>query len=435
MPRFRADLTARQVHSLLQKALQEMDRAERNAVLWFCEILHRELYFELGYSSIQQYASEGLGFSRSKTYQFIRLAGDLQKLPLLRRAVARGEIGWTKARELVKVITFETQKEWIAKARGCSNRRLEQKILAARDRTQAARNHSPRQPSLKMTVPGPSGEPAATKPPMRTSTQVTSRKAAEVRTPALVVEVPVTVTFRFSPAQWGRYEALLEQIEKRTRAGKRSTGKNGRQAARRLSREELLLAALEDHLAGLPGPKSSGQAEPTRPEKRGHSANGGQNPAPVCTRGDRKGGSDEPGRHRAPAVHPPYQIIIHRCEECGRGEIRSREAARQLSPAALMAATCDARVLTPDGPNRATIPPAMRRRILARDGHRCRMKGCGQIRFLEVHHLVPRAEGGRNTPGNLVTLCAGCHRLLHERYLSGEKRHDHLFVPLDRSPR
>jgi 5-methylcytosine-specific restriction endonuclease McrA len=48
------------------------------------------------------------------------------------------------------------------------------------------------------------------------------------------------------------------------------------------------------------------------------------------------------------------------------------------------------------------------------------MKGCGQTRFLEIHHLVPRAAGGKNRQDNLVTLCASCHRLLHEKYLKGE---------------
>ncbi|WP_254861650.1 HNH endonuclease [Halovivax gelatinilyticus] len=29
--------------------------------------------------------------------------------------------------------------------------------------------------------------------------------------------------------------------------------------------------------------------------------------------------------------------------------------------------------------------------------------------FLEVHHIVPRSEGGPNDPGNLVALCPNCH--------------------------
>ena len=51
-----------------------MQRAEKNAVLWFAEINGRGLFRELGYSSIHQYAAEALGFSQSRTYQFLRLA-------------------------------------------------------------------------------------------------------------------------------------------------------------------------------------------------------------------------------------------------------------------------------------------------------------------------------------------------------------------------
>ena len=74
--------------------------------------------------------------------------------------------------------------------------------------------------------------------------------------------------------------------------------------------------------------------------------------------------------------------------------------------------------------NRSTIPPGVRQKVLARDGHRCRIKGCAQTRLLEVHHFVPRAKGGKNKPGNLVTLCAACHKLLHERFLAGNARGD-----------
>ena len=89
-----------------------------------------------------------------------------------------------------------------------------------------------------------------------------------------------------------------------------------------------------------------------------------------------------------------------------------------MSSAEAAVAECDARVLVPGERNRATIPPALRREVLARDRHRCRVKGCGRAHFLEVHHLVPRSEGGENRPENLVTLCASCHRLLHERGLA-----------------
>lgn len=33
--------------------------------------------------------------------------------------------------------------------------------------------------------------------------------------------------------------------------------------------------------------------------------------------------------------------------------------------------------------------------------------------FLEIHHIVPLADGGTDTPGNVVALCPNCHRRIH----------------------
>jgi 5-methylcytosine-specific restriction endonuclease McrA len=67
----------------------------------------------------------------------------------------------------------------------------------------------------------------------------------------------------------------------------------------------------------------------------------------------------------------------------------------------------------PDHPARTwagkPMPPgwkATRRRILARDGHRCR--ACGATEALEVHHTIPGAEADET----LVTLCRPCHRAI-----------------------
>lgn len=75
-------------------------------------------------------------------------------------------------------------------------------------------------------------------------------------------------------------------------------------------------------------------------------------------------------------------------------------------------AACDARVVKPNGRARQSIPPARRRAVLVRDGHRCRR--CGATRFLEIHHERPVSAGGGNEAENLVTLCSRCHRRLHE---------------------
>jgi 5-methylcytosine-specific restriction endonuclease McrA len=110
-------------------------------------------------------------------------------------------------------------------------------------------------------------------------------------------------------------------------------------------------------------------------------------------------------------IEPPYQVVIYRCEECGATRLPD---GRPLAPAVAAQAACDCRTQREGEPNRASIPPALRRQVLARDSHRCQARSCRSTRFLEVHHREPRRRGGRNSAANLITLCAACHRLLHE---------------------
>ena len=41
-----------------------------------------------------------------------------------------------------------------------------------------------------------------------------------------------------------------------------------------------------------------------------------------------------------------------------------------------------------------SLTPQLRRQVFARDGHRCVVPGCRHHRFIDVHHVVPRAAGG-----------------------------------------
>jgi len=55
----------------------------------------------------------------------------------------------------------------------------------------------------------------------------------------------------------------------------------------------------------------------------------------------------------------------------------------------------------------AVIDKSVRLPIMARDGGKCRC--CGSRKRLELHHIVPRVDGGESTARNLITLCRACH--------------------------
>lgn len=65
----------------------------------------------------------------------------------------------------------------------------------------------------------------------------------------------------------------------------------------------------------------------------------------------------------------------------------------------------------------ANISTSTRKRIYRRDGYRCAL--CDSTRYLQIHHVIPRGEGGPNTEHNLICLCADCHGLAHGIDLRG----------------
>ena len=325
------DQPAAKVHASLQRSLAALEDAHQCAVLWFGEVMRRRLFRDLGHSSINQYAIQELGFSKSRTDDFIRLARQLDNLPAVREAVASGELGYTKAREIVSVATAETQDVWLRAAKG-TRKELVREVKKAK----RAAKVDPAQGEL-----------------LPSSSPVVGPRA-----------LPVRFQVDLTPEQEVWRSALVERLHKLGGVPN--------------DRAELMLEALAALLETkeLQGPK--------------------------CPRGH------FPSR-------PPVQIHVHENAATGRMTVQTDAGERELSRPESERIRCDAAVCERGGRNTTTIPPRVRREVQARDQHRCRAPGCGRTRFLEVHHIVARSRGGSNRPKNLVTLCASCHRLWHER--------------------
>ena len=57
--------------------------------------------------------------------------------------------------------------------------------------------------------------------------------------------------------------------------------------------------------------------------------------------------------------------------------------------------------------------------VLRIKGNKCERCGWAEARC-DVHHITPRAEGGKNFVSNGVVLCPNCHRVAHEQSGGGE---------------
>ncbi len=242
-------------------------------------------------------------------------------------------MGYTKAREIIKVATPQTEEGWVAAAKGSSRRELERKVAVARKRAKSNPNQEELLPvSTDLNIP-------LAAPPVRLTVEMTSE-------------------------QFAFYEVLLERLYKQGPLG---------------GRAEMLLEAMAELI--------SARAETGDPK---------------APRG-------------ALPTGPPFQIHIHQCPDCSKATVSTSKGELPVSQEVMERAQCDSQVDEEGKRNTTTIPPATRRKVLARDRHCCRAPGCGHTKFLEVHHITLREYGGDNDPGNLITLCGACHRLVHEK--------------------
>ena len=65
----------------------------------------------------------------------------------------------------------------------------------------------------------------------------------------------------------------------------------------------------------------------------------------------------------------------------------------------------------------AGITSAQRKAIYRREGWRCAL--CDSTKYLQIHHIIQRSQGGSNHPHNLIALCSDCHALAHGMDLRG----------------
>lgn len=143
----------------------------------------------------------------------------------------------------------------------------------------------------------------------------------------------------------------------------------------------------------------------------------------------------------------PYTVIVSDTPDGQDGDggacVHTEDGPVPVSTATRDLLICDGRHVSsdaPDGKGRDGIPEPLRRRVLARDKHRCRR--CHGRNSLHEHHVIPRAMGGPTEYWNLLTLCRYCHTLVHADFIviRGSLKKDLTFVdrqgrPLDGADR
>ncbi len=148
-------------------------------------------------------------------------------------------------------------------------------------------------------------------------------------------------------------------------------------------------------------------------------------------------GHSDPGRSN-------YQVALVQCEDCRRVYQDARGERIELGAEVIERVACDAQHIGRiDGPAEShvgrggevdagpshvgrprasqSIPPAIRRAVIRRDGGHCTVPGCRSV-WIDVHHLTFRSEQGDNDMGNLTSQCSAHHARIHAGLLIAEGR-------------
>jgi len=288
----------------------------------------------------------------------------LADLPGLDEALAAGQLCFSVVRELTRVAQPDTEQAWLAWARGKTTRQIERAVATRRP------GDGPRDPA----------DPS----------RLTHRLAFEVRAETMALFRDRQTTVRRDLGGEVDDDTLLYEIARRALGGPTEAGRASYQVA---------VTRCED--CGGASIDGGGQSHPIGRAVLAMAACDGQQLGAV----DGGGGGEASGCDHGDYVPSPHV-----------GAIGGDAAAEPETPTPAPSRPhvgAKAASSTPRRRARQSIPPAVRRAVLRRDGNRCAVPGCTHHRFLDVHHLDPLAEGGSHDPDRLITLCGAHHRGTH----------------------
>ncbi len=121
-------LEAERAHEELLRIAFERAKLDRHEGHWLMVAYRTQANRLLGVASFAEYSERVLGHTPRVTEERLRVARALQELPELAHALETGSLHWTTVRELTRVATPETERQWLAAAQGRKVREVERMV-------------------------------------------------------------------------------------------------------------------------------------------------------------------------------------------------------------------------------------------------------------------------------------------------------------------
>jgi hypothetical protein len=116
------------LHTELVTACVALRRSEHEVARLLVQAEDEGLHRQHGYARLADYAEAELALSRRKALDLVRIGRAMPGLPHLERAFSEGRLPWTRAREILPVLTLDNEEAWVREACERSNRELESAV-------------------------------------------------------------------------------------------------------------------------------------------------------------------------------------------------------------------------------------------------------------------------------------------------------------------
>ena len=338
---------------------------------------HRiRLWEQFGYTSMVDYMERELGFTARSAVERLRVANAIEVLPQVEAALEQGALSFSGARELARIVTPETQEAWLEATQDKNVRQIEELVSGHKpgDLPQDPVDEQLRTKVLRFDVK------IDTAAIVRDYQKKRARELGKLIDDDLLIREVFQLALDRLVEQ--RRDRLVEQRRDRLVEQRRDWLVEQRRDVAAAACAHEIIDDVDSESAIDPTTESTTKSTTTRVASR-----------------------------------PRHQVAVTVCDECKRGWLNTAGTSTLLAPPELAAALCDCDEIGRvdyAGPvrKRSSIPPARKRKVLARDRHRCQVPGCHSTN-IDVHHLHARMLGGSDDESNLITLCEAHHLAIH----------------------
>jgi hypothetical protein len=115
-------------HEELSRLAKSRAAADAVEGRWLLLALRSRTHVHVGFAGFSEYIESLFGYKHRSTEEKLRVAAALEKLPESTRALSEGRVSWSALRELTRVMTAETEIEWLTAAHCRSIREIERLV-------------------------------------------------------------------------------------------------------------------------------------------------------------------------------------------------------------------------------------------------------------------------------------------------------------------